>query len=119
VLATLAANVAYGAPYGLSGELLSGWPAVAFVGSVEMVLVMVRRARTAPEPAAPVTPVFAVPAQTAPADAQDAARLALSASVAAGNPLSQRAVMARFGLSRAAERTVRQAVLAGSNGHSS
>src|SRR5258708_7677891 len=50
VLATLAANVGYGAPYGLAGELLSGWPAVAFVGSVEMVLAMVRRARTAPEP---------------------------------------------------------------------
>src|SRR5258707_15817726 len=48
VLATLGANVGYGAPYGWSGELLSGWPAVAFVGSVEMVLSMVRRARTAP-----------------------------------------------------------------------
>jgi hypothetical protein len=45
VLATLAANVGYGAPYGLSGELLSGWPAVAFVGSVEMVLGMIRRTR--------------------------------------------------------------------------
>src|SRR5260221_11531675 len=48
VLATLGANVGYGAPYGWSGELLSGWPAVAFVGSVEMVRSMVRRARTAP-----------------------------------------------------------------------
>jgi uncharacterized protein DUF2637 len=46
VAATLAANAAYGAPHGISGELLSGWPAVAFVGSVEMVLGMVRRART-------------------------------------------------------------------------
>ena len=48
VLATLAANVGYGAPYGLSGELLSGWPAVAFVGSVEMALGMVRRTRAVP-----------------------------------------------------------------------
>jgi hypothetical protein len=48
VAATLAANVGYGAPFGLPGELLSGWPAVAFVGSVEMVLGMVRRTRTAP-----------------------------------------------------------------------
>ena len=55
VLATLAANVGYGAPYGVSGELLSGWPAVAFVGSVEMVLAMIRRARTAP--ARPCTPL--------------------------------------------------------------
>jgi hypothetical protein len=58
-----------------------------------------------------------MPAQTAPADSQDAARLALAASIAAGNPLSQRSVMARFGLSRAAERNVRQAVLAANNGH--
>jgi hypothetical protein len=48
VLATLGANIGYGAPYGVSGELLSGWPAVAFVGSVEMVLSMVRRARAEP-----------------------------------------------------------------------
>jgi Protein of unknown function (DUF2637) len=48
VAATLACNVAYGAPYGLTGELLSGWPAVAFIGSVEMALMMVRRTRTAP-----------------------------------------------------------------------
>jgi Protein of unknown function (DUF2637) len=79
VLATLTANVAYG----LSGELLSGWPAVAFVGSVEMVLVMVRRARTAPEPAAAL-PVLAQPA---PADSAHVAQPALAASVAAGNPL--------------------------------
>jgi hypothetical protein len=55
VAATLAANAAYGAPHGISGELLSGWPAVAFVGSVEMVLGMIRRTRTrapAPAPAA-------------------------------------------------------------------
>jgi hypothetical protein len=118
--ATLMANVAYGAPFGLSGELLSGWPAVAFVGSVEMVLVMVRRARTAePEPAraAAAFPAPLVLTQTAPADSAHAAQLALAASVAAGNPLSQRTVMARFGLSRAAERKVRQTVLAGSNGH--
>jgi len=42
--ATLAANVAYGARYGLAGALLSGWPAAAFIGSAEMALGMVRRA---------------------------------------------------------------------------
>jgi hypothetical protein len=122
--ATLAANVAYGAPFGLSGELLSGWPAVAFVGSVEMVLVMVRRARTVPETVTDTNTTVAnmnaaVPmlTQTAPADSAHAAQLALAASVAAGNPISQRQMIARFGLSRAAEHRVRQAVLAGSNGH--
>src|SRR6266699_2713984 len=99
VLATLGANIGYGAPYGVSGELLSGWPAVAFVGSVEMVLSMVRRARTAPvteaEIPVPEPPAGPVLTQSAPADSADAARLALAASVAAGNPVSQRQMMAR------------------------
>ena len=43
VLATLAANVGYGLPYGVPGALLSGWPAVAFVGCAEMAIGMVRR----------------------------------------------------------------------------
>jgi hypothetical protein len=66
---------------------------------------------------APSAAASAVPAHSAPADAQDAARLALAASVAAGNPISQRQMMARFGLTRTTERKVRQAVLASSNGH--
>jgi hypothetical protein len=112
VLATLGANVGYGAPYGLSGELLSGWPAVAFAGSVEMVLSMVRRARAVPEP-----PAVTVSPQTAPADSEHAARLALAASVGAGNPISRRQLMTRFGLTRTAERKVRQEVITGANGH--
>jgi hypothetical protein len=43
VTATLAANVAYGVPYGITGALLSGWPAVAFIGCAEMAIGMVRR----------------------------------------------------------------------------
>ena len=52
VVATLASNVAYGARFGLTGSLLSGWPAVAFIGSAEMAIGMTRRARGAPVPAA-------------------------------------------------------------------
>ncbi len=48
VTATLAANIAYGAHFGITGSLLSGWPAVAFIGSAEMAIGMVRRARSAP-----------------------------------------------------------------------
>ena len=43
--ATLAANLAYGASYGMVGALVSGWPAVAFVGCVEVSVAMVRRTR--------------------------------------------------------------------------
>ena len=83
VLATLAANVGYGAAYGLPGALLSGWPAVAFIGSAEMALGMVRRARSAPE-------IRHAGSDLAPVaqDAEQAAQIALRATLAAGNPLS-------------------------------
>lgn len=42
VTATLAANVGYGIPYGVPGALISGWPAVAFIGSVEIAVGMAR-----------------------------------------------------------------------------
>src|SRR5258708_4524707 len=51
------------------------------------------------------------------ADAESAARAALAASAAASNPISQRQLMTRFGLTRAAATRVRQAVLAEANGH--
>jgi len=45
IAATIGANVAYGAGYGLLGALISAWPAVAFIGSVEIAMQQVRRAR--------------------------------------------------------------------------
>jgi len=50
VAATVACNVVYGLPYGPLGALLSAWPAVAFIGSAEMAIGMVRSARRADEP---------------------------------------------------------------------
>jgi hypothetical protein len=104
--ATLGANAAYGAPYGPLGVVVSTWPAVAFVLAVEVALGLVRRARAGgvPLPAGPALAPIA-------ADAEHAARLALAASAAAGNPLSQRQLMTRFGITRTAERKVRQSVL--------
>jgi hypothetical protein len=121
VTATVAANVTYGSRFGPAGAVISAWPALAFIGSVEMVMAMVLRARTGapaeqPVPAG-VTEAEQVRAQVA-ADAESAARAALAASIAAGNPLSQRQVMTRFRLTRAVERTVRQSVTAAANGHS-
>jgi hypothetical protein len=43
--ATVAANVLYGAPFGWLSAVVSAWPAVAFVGSVEMAVRFVRDAR--------------------------------------------------------------------------
>ena len=91
IAATMGANIAYGAGYGLLGALISAWPAVAFIGSVEIAMQQVRRAR-APGAAATVPEV--------PGDVGQAVRTAYAASVAAGQPLSQRAMAERFGLSR-------------------
>jgi Protein of unknown function (DUF2637) len=45
VAATVAANVAYGLVSGAVGALVAAWPAVAFIGSVELLMLLVRRAR--------------------------------------------------------------------------
>lgn len=92
--ATISANIAYGAAYGLLGALISAWPAVAFVGAVEIAMQQVRRApaprAATSEPAAPEMP----------GEVEQAVRAAYAASVAAGAPLSQRVMAERFGLSR-------------------
>lgn len=108
VIATLAANIAYGLPYGLPGALLSGWPAVAFIGCAEMTISAVRKLRRAPADA---------DRAEVPADAQNAAVMALKATATAGNPLSGRQLETRFGLTRAQATRVRELVLAESNGH--
>jgi hypothetical protein len=41
----IGANIAYGAGYGLLGALISAWPAVAFIGAVEIAMQQVRRSR--------------------------------------------------------------------------
>jgi Protein of unknown function (DUF2637) len=91
IAATVGANIAYGAGFGLLGALISAWPAVAFIGAVEMVMQLVRRAR-GPQANQNVSAV--------PGNVQQAVRAAYAASVAAGQPLSQRAMAERFGLSR-------------------
>jgi hypothetical protein len=45
--ATVAANVEYGLPFGMLAAVISAWPAVAFVGSVEMAIRLVSDARSA------------------------------------------------------------------------
>ena len=104
VVATLAANIGYGLPYGLPGALISGWPAVAFIGCAEMAIGMVRRTR-----GTVLSPV--------PADAETAALAALRATTAAGNPLSANQLSERFSLTRAQTTRVRQLLAAEANGH--
>jgi hypothetical protein len=106
--ATVGANIAFGAGYGLLGALISAWPAVAFIGSVEIAMQQVRRARG---------PRAAISGPAVPADVEQAVRAAYAASVAAGQPLSQRAMAERFGLSRRRVSQLVVQVTASGNGH--
>ena len=113
ILATLAANVTYGAQVGALGALIWGWPAYSFIlAAGGMVAIVKRRAARDGTQA----PADAVPPPV-PADAQSAAAAALRATLAAGNPLSGRQLESRFGLTRAEATRVRELVAAGNNGH--
>ncbi len=106
--ATAGANVAFGAGYGLLGALISAWPAVAFIGAVEIATQQVRRARG---------PRGAISGPAVPGDVEQAVRAAYAASVAAGQPLSQRAMAERFGLSRRRASPLVVQLTASGNGH--
>ena len=80
---TLAANVAFGVTYGLAGALWAAWPALAFVGCYELLMMLVRasaRRATASGPDGFSSPV--------PSAAETSAEASLRATLAAGNPWS-------------------------------
>jgi hypothetical protein len=66
ILATLAANVAAGAHFGIIGGLINAWPAIAFIMASEILLRKLRAARDLPSPDAAAGTVAAA-APTAPA----------------------------------------------------
>jgi hypothetical protein len=71
--ATNGANLAYGSGYGLLGALISAWPAVAFIGTVEIAMQLVRRSHG---------PRAATSVPNVPDDVEQAVRAAYAASVA-------------------------------------
>jgi Protein of unknown function (DUF2637) len=111
---SVAGNVGHVAAGSLAARGTAAVPPLAAAAALAVGLGVLKR--VVAHHAAPAGRPDAILAAVA-ADAESAARAALAASIAAGNPLSQRQVMTRFGLSRAAERTMRQAVKAGANGH--
>ena len=127
ITVTLVANVLAGVAFGVLGAVVAAWPALALVGSYELLMAMIRRSRTAPvnEAEADVYPAPDDTAQTVadatlapvPTDNQSAALIALRATLAAGNPLSGRQLETRFGLTRAEATRVREMVTVESNGH--
>ena len=103
------------------GVTMAPWPIVVLVSCMPVIVLGFAAALThllRSEDVAGELPLHGVssrspatPPAAVPSDAEHAAELALAASAAAGNPLSQRQLMTRFGITRAAERTVRQRVL--------
>ena len=126
ITATVAVNIAAGLTFGVVGAIIAAWPAPALVISFELLMIVVRSLAATPpdqetgngladlKPA--LTHSAPEPTQVA-RDSIEAAQHALAASIVAGNPLSQRKIIAQFGLTRTQETRVRQAVLAASNGH--
>jgi hypothetical protein len=112
---SVAGNVGHVASPALPARVTAAVPPLAAAAALAVGLGVLKRVVEAQHQVYGTTPVQ--PAAQVAHDAEQAARFALAASVAAGNPLSQRQVVARFGLTRAQERRVRQAVAAGSNGH--
>jgi len=108
--ATVGANIAYGAQSGLLGAVISAWPAVAFIGAVELVMQLVRRAR------GPQRTTSGPAGLPVPANVEQAVLAAYAASAATGSPLSQRAMAERFGLSRRKISQLVSTTAAGSNG---
>lgn len=109
IAAVLAANVAHGLAYGPGGALVGAWPAVALVGGYELLMWLVRSSADQPAPApvadepahAPATePTPVLESTGEPVDDAADARKAYRASLDANEPLSERALAARYGRSR-------------------
>ena len=111
IVATLAANVAHGLGHGPTGAVVAAWPAVALVGSYELLMMIIRSAH------APVGPV-AEPGAFAglgddPLQAQAAEEFA--GEVAAGCVPSGRAIRARLHVGQPRAQRVRAYLAALSN----
>ena len=108
--AKIAANVAYGWPFGWLGALISAWPGAVFAGLVEMVMVTARPVQRE----AIKRTVITAGQPAVPASSLEAARVALEASRAAGNPLTGWQVHKRYGIPRSQADKLAKAAL---NGH--
>lgn len=116
ILATLAANVAHGIAYGVTGALVAGWPAVALVGSYELLMRLVRAnavARTEPADDDDAHQATLPVARTL----EEAVRAAYTASLSDPHgPVSQRALARHFEIDRRRVAQVLETVAQSPNG---
>jgi hypothetical protein len=98
IAATLAANVAHGLGHGLIGAAVAAWPAVALVGSYELLMMIIRGAQAEPRGTVvpPVADADPLQAEAAQAFADDLAAnrvpsvRAIRARLHVGQPRAQR-----------------------------
>ena len=117
ILATIAANVTYGVTYGAAWAVLWALPPVSFVGAVEVLMWMIRKARPETTTESEETPADLREFGEVPSSVLEAAKASMTATLAAGNPWSVNQLVSQFSLTRAQATKVRAAVLAPTNGH--
>ena len=108
IAATLAANVAHGLGHGLAGASVAAWPAVALVGSYEL-LMMVIRSSQVPAVSTPETGCDTDPLQ------EQAAEL-FAAQLAADRVPSVRAIRAQLHVGQPGAQRLRDYLAAGAAG---
>ena len=94
IAATLAANVAHGLGHGPIGAAVAAWPAVALVGSYELLMVIIRGAQPEPAEVPAVAGTSGAVSQVDPLHARAAGEFA--GEVAAGCTPSIQAIRARL-----------------------
>ena len=111
IAATLAANVAHGLGHGPSGAVVAAWPAIALVGSYELLMIIMRSVQV-PAGTAAGSETSATPGDD-PLRAQAAE--AFAGEVAAGRVPSVRAIRARLHVGQPRAQRVRAYLTARTN----
>jgi len=110
---SVAANIGHVASHALTARATAALPPLAAAAALTVGLGVLKRVvgehHRVTEPDASLSEV--------PADSQNAAMIALRATLAAGNPLSGRQLESRFGLTRAEATKVRDLVMSGQDNH--
>jgi len=114
---SVAGNVGHVTSHGLASRATAAVPPLAAAAALAVGLGVLKRVVGHHRSSAAGEVSLPQVAHDVPASAREAAKLAYASSVRGGNPLSGRALERQFGVSRAEAAKVRQAVLAGANGH--
>ena len=114
ILATLAANVTYGAQYGLLGALIWGWPAYSFVLAAGGMVAIVKRSapRTGRPAVALEKPQVSEVPSPVPSSSEAAAEESMRATLRVGNPWSVNALSSRWNLPRKTAAEIHDRVMA-------